>query len=640
MRLLLASLLLCFSAFGTDLYLDPIMVTAGSFQTITNYTEHITLSGTTTSGAAQRGFVGFPMAADNTLKVFLPPGITGTCTHGPCTFAPITASAGGSCDRNSAWPQNAQGKVSVRMVACVDFAAAGTVSGIVGADTIGSNEAIYAGSEGSQTIQGSCGPGPITFRNNDMGFTGNPIHFADDCSVSPNGPVGITTLKHDYWIYRNRFYPFWAGMNHWLNPGRNGNLYGSRNQIIEWKGVFRAALEGNYWAGNFNEATQAHQGSPIVIRNVNQGVSDTLIANNFFQHIAAGFLLNDYNNGITAHAPSGTKSTVANNVMLDINRMGPDIYGIGGVSLTAGSGSYAVAPGYSPYSGQGRLLQGPGLVQGLSIINNTIPDIAGAFPGFDTTSSVKNGGLFVKDNFLSFNSAAFMYGGIGLRESEGGDGAPNSGPPCTSDGNPYNYPVNSWLRGYALLNCAWPNNTFAHNVILSHTFTPSQLNTDGWGATNSTPGNSITETAIWPKYNLNPCNSNQPWKCLIDPETMRLPPGSSYAGYGADITQLEAVMGLVRDPQAAFDASNNLVVTWLSPDTIPYTIDVATTGQLYGTFTRIKTDAGGSRNRKVVVPASNFAAHTSYDVRINSETGQAAINGQITSPIILSVKSN
>lgn len=605
MRILLL-FLLAVSAWAADFYVDPIMNTAGPYQTITNYQEHVTTSGSPSAGTSRRAYLGFPLSSSNTLQVYLPPGVTGSCSHGPCNFIAYGSATGGACNWSDAWPQTIPGKVGIRMLGCVDFSTTGTIQYIATADPLSSAESPYAGIEGSQTIQGSCGPGPITFRNNDMGFTGNPMHFADDCNID-NNPSGITTYHANYWIYRNRFHPYWPGMNHWQNPGRDGNSYGSRNQIMEWKGGDRITVEGNNFLGNYNDATQAHQGSPIVFRNVNQGISNTTIANNLFQHVAAGFLINDYNSGITTWAPAGTAGMVQNNVMLDVNVQGPDTAGIN-VSLSAGSGSYASSVGFQPYSGQGRLMQGPGLVQGISWLNNTIPDVRGAFPVFDTTSTVANGGLTAKNNFFSFNDAVFTYGGVGMREDEGGNGWPGT---CATN-----------TRGFALLTCAWPNNIFSGNVLLSSTFTASQLTTDGWGTNNTALGSGTALTTIWPKYNLNPCGATPAWTCDLLPyvEMVRLPAGSAYQGKGADITQLKQVMGYLENPQAAFDASNNLVVTWLAPDTVASTVDVAAAGQLYGTFTRIKTDVGGPRARKVTIPASNFTAHANYDVRINGET--------------------
>ena len=135
----------------------------------------------------------------------------------------------------------------------------------------------------------------------------------------------------------------------------------------------------------------------------------------------------------------------------------------------------------------------------------------------------------------------------------------------------------------------------------------------GWGTGNTTPNTPSDLVGIWPNYTV------KDWHYDLDPETYRLPLGSAYTGKGADITRLRSALGMVDQPQALFDASNNLVVTWLAPDAQACSIDTSATGDLINGFTRNKTDTGVVRVRKITIPAAGFTAQTTYKVRINCE---------------------
>src|SRR3982751_500370 len=169
--------------------------------------------------------------------------------------------------------------------------------------------------------------------------------------------------------------------------------------------------------------------------------------------------------------------------------------------------------------------------------------------------------------------------------------------------------------GFAFLACYFSGGyQMTRNVWLSRDQTKAAIDGDGWGTGNTTPNPPSDLVGIWPNYTV------KDWHYDLDPETYRLTLGSAYTGKGADITRVRSALGMVDQPQALFDASNNLVVTWLAPDAQACSIDTSlATGDLINGFTRNKTDTGVVRVRKITIPASGFTAQTTYKVRINCE---------------------
>jgi hypothetical protein len=575
----------------------------------------VNLSGTPTGGA-KRLTVGFPVASSTTMQVYVPAGMSGSCTGGACNFVTNTAPTGGFCDSRSTnrsqWPVDGAGEVATRMVACFDTDASGNLVFSDQADAGFDDKGFFAGgTEGTQMIQGSYGPGPITFRNNDLFLTGNTFHLADD--------GGYYSKKNDIWIYRNRFRAYWPGMYGAL--GMDGNDYGNRNHAIETKGYGNVTIEGNLFGGNYNDRSQASGSEVIFLRAENQngdpGGSNGLIIDNLFEHVAGGVqpgdtLLATCYPQVPGAAPTNTcgttpiNSAIINNVFLDVNQLGPDdACNKGSGCLPAGTGAYS-APGFNDINtGDGWLMNGPQVTEGLFIKNNTMPDFRGRIPVFFYGSGHANGGLAMVDNFLSVRDDMQAFG-LGARVGDNG------------------YPPGCSGAGHALLTCLWPNSKISGNVILSQIKTQAQIIADGWGTGNTIPSNPADLTGIFPKYNLNPTGASPVWTGDIDPESVRLPNGSPYAGKGADIDRLKSKMGYVDSPGALYDASNNLVVTYYAPDEQACPIDFST-GSLYGTFGRSNADTGGNRYRRVTIPAANFTADTVYHVRIDCERQQPVL---------------
>jgi hypothetical protein len=571
-----------------------------------------TLTGAPTSGIDQRVSMGFPVTGSTTtLQVYVPAGMSGSCTGGTCNFVTKTAPAPLDCDTSASsraqWPTDGAGEVTVRPVACFAVHGDGNLWFSEPANMHTSDKGFFdAGEEGTQMIQGSYGPGPLTFRNNDLFLTGNTFHLADD--------GGYPSKKNDIWIYRNRFRAYWPGMYGAL--GLDGNAYGNRNHAIETKGYSTITIEGNLFGGNYNDRSQARGGEVIFLRSANQngdpGGSNSRIESNLFEHVAGGVQPGDTLSGscypqVPGTAPTTTcgatpiNSFVYNNVFLDVNQLGPDngcTKALG--CLPAGIGTYA-SPGLTDVeSGQGWLMNGPQVSEGLFLYRNTMPDLRGSIPTLSYGSKFQNGGMMLKDNIFSLRADAFAQT-YGAREGDNGRPAA-----CAA------------MVNFALFSCLFPNPSVSGNVILSQTASQATLNTTGWQTNNTIPASPGNLTAIFPNYNLNPTNASPAWTGDIDPESVRLPAGSAYTGKGADITLLKATMGYVDSPGALFDASNNLLVTWLAPDTQACTVDYGT-GSLYSNFGRSSLDTGGSRYRKITIPAVNFTANTTYNIRINCE---------------------
>jgi hypothetical protein len=598
-----------------------LKIAAGQFSTSFPSDVTITFSGTPNFGAT-RVAVGLPMSSSNVIQVFKPTNVTGSCSGGggtTCAFITRDTSTLQGCDTASGnrgqWSVDGAGEVNVRLVGCWNMAGDGTIGAPTYPFTDFSDKGFCCGGvEGTQMIQGSYGPGPITFRNNDLFLTGNTMHFADD--------GGYYSRKSDIWIYRNRFRAFWPGM--WGAAGMDGNDYGNRNHAIETKGYANMTIEGNLFGGNYNDKSQAAGSEVIFLRATDQGGlpggSNGLITDNLFEHVAGGVQPGDLlhnespqigtgNPVFPTFGPTAVNSAIINNVWLDVNQLGPDNGCIKSSGcLPAGTGSYS-APSFPDVgAGSGWFANGPQVTEGFLLMNNTMPDMRGWIPVLFYGSNFKNGGLGLVNNIFSVRADASAFG-LGARVGDNG------------------YPPGCSGAGHALLVCLWPNATISGNVILSQTASQATINADGWGTGNIVPATPSNLTAIFPAYNLNPTNASPAWTGDIDPESVRIPAGSTYQGKGADITRLKRVMGYVDSPGALFDASNNLVVTWLAPDTQACAIDYGT-GSLFGTFGRSLLDAGGGRYRKVTVPAVNFTANTTYNVRIACERFQPVVTAR------------
>jgi hypothetical protein len=567
--------------------------TAGKFQSVLAQNIVVTVSGTQTATTDRRILVAFPLTNTSTPTIYLAPGTTGSCTGGTCSFVTLdTADSLASCDIYSGqWPKDAQGLTGVIMVGCVDTDPTGSIWRMQNAVTAKSRQGAVSDEEGCQCIQGPDGPGPLTWRGNDTFFLGNPVHFANE--------GGQFSHKHDYWIYRNRVNPYWGGMWHQNNPERDGNIYGARQQQFEWKGGTDITFEGNWFTGGFQSRSGAANSTVIVFRNENDEASRLLIMDNVFEHQPGLFLSGDlnYNSNSSYQGATNRDFMAINNVSWDINQKGPDTTGIGGGG--AWTTPAGVTGGYSDVTagnrGYGWTNQGPSMQEGLAYLQNTFPDHRGGVAALNYTYGVPSGGLYYGNNFMSMTKDNNMNF-LGIKAETAVE---NCG---TASG------------GFAYLSCYYSGGyQMTGNVWLSRDQTKAAIEGDGWGTGNTTPTNPADLPGIWPNYTV------KDWHYDLDPETYRVPLGSPYMGKGADITRLRSALGMVDQPQALFDASNNLVVTWLAPDAQACSIDTSATGDLINGFTRNKADTGVVRVRKITIPAAGFTADTTYKVRINCE---------------------
>jgi len=571
--------------------------TAGVWKSVLPQNIVVTVSGRQTATIDRRILITFPLTNTAIPKIYLPAGSIGACSGGTCNFVTqdITNAEIGCDIFSGQWPVDAQGRIATIMVGCVNTDPEGWFWGITSALAEQSRGAGAPGDEeGCQCIQGPDGPGPLTWRGNDTAMGGNPFHMADE--------GGLFVHKHDYWIYRNHVNPNWAGMFHPNNPERDGNIYGSRQQQFEWKGGNTITFEGNWFEGGYHSRSGSSTSTMILFRNVNEDNSNLLITDNVFEHVHGLFLAGDLNYPALIYQGITSQNFLAiNNVSWDVNEKGPDTAGVGGGgpwSTPAGvTGGYADVTASN--RGYGWMNQGPSMQEGLAYIRNTFPDFRGGVPALNYTYGTPSGGLYYGDNFLPMSKDNNMsYFGIKSERAVEN---------CGCCGGNYG--------GFAYLSCYYSGGySLTGNVWLSRDQTKAAIDADGWGTNNTTPANPADLTGIWPKYTV------KDWHYHLDPEMYRLPLGSPYIGKGADITRLRSALGMVDQPQALFDASNNLVVTWLAPDAQVCTIDTSlATGDLISGFTRNKADTGVTRVRKVTIPSAGFTANTNYKVRINCE---------------------
>jgi hypothetical protein len=382
----------------------------------------VTLSGSGTG----RVFAGLNMANANAFTLWLPSGVTASCSGFACATAAATGTTNNSCNTTDSWPKDSAGNTSAGVIACVDVSA-GSITAVANANSAFSSH----WGEGAQWMIGGQGPGPYVFQGNFSSCAGLCWHHDDS--------GGVQRLRGDYTYYRNYFespfkYMYNPG-NLAANPSSDG-LGRFHRQPGEWKGGRRIRYEGNVCDGNWVEV-EASAGCVLLTSVNGMGISDVDIRNNTFLHgpgvtsfcfVTAGsnFLM----------PPACQRFRLQNNLAWDIGN--PNYY----------AGGQALPP-------PGWLGEGPNATEDVIVDHNTIVGNVGNNPAVMWAFDLNTEGVSVTSNIFYINTT-------------------NQG--LAQDGAEPNFAGCPLMTGKALADCKFtPSYVWRNNLMLGNGQTPAAV---------------------------------------------------------------------------------------------------------------------------------------------------------------------
>jgi hypothetical protein len=548
----------------------------------------VTLSGTGTG----RVFVGLDMANSNAFTVWLPSGLTATCSGFSCASATATGTTNGSCNASDSWPIDSSGNPSVGQIACIDVSA-GAITAVTNANAAFSTH----WGEGAQWMIGGLGPGPYVFQGNFSSCAGLCWHHDDS--------GGTQHLRGDYTYYRNYFEtPFkymYNPNNLAANPASDG-LGRYHRQPSEWKGGRRIRYEGNVCDGNWVEV-EASAGCVLLTSVNGMGISDVDIQNNTFMH----------GPGVTSFCfvtagsnfpmpPACQRFRMRNNLAWDIGN--PNYY----------AGTQALPP-------PGWIGEGPNATEDLIMDHNTIVGNIGTNPAVMWPFDLNTEGVSVTNNIFYINST-------------------NQG--LAQDGGEPNFAGCPLLTGKALADCKFtPSYVWQNNLMIGNGQTPAAV-AAAWPslANYFQSGSSSLSGVGWFNYQTPAMTNGNP--AFLDYHLRAASPWSAGSSgvndhtgaVGADIDMLNAAQGLVTLGGVAANTitASSAAVAYVAPDSGSCYVDYSAGDPAVMTSPSRVKDAGGPRPRSVAL--TGLSSQTTYyyrvmcsgNYKISQRTGQFRTN--------------
>jgi hypothetical protein len=530
----------------------------------------VTLSGSGTG----RVFVGLNMANANAFTLWLPSGVTASCSGFACATAAATGTTNNSCNTTDSWPKDSAGNTSAGVIACVDVSA-GSISAVANANSAFSSH----WGEGAQWMIGGQGPGPYVFQGNFSSCAGLCWHHDDS--------GGVQRLRGDYTYYRNYFespfkYMYNPG-NLAANPSSDG-LGRFHRQPGEWKGGRRIRYEGNVCDGNWVEV-EASAGCVLLTSVNGMGISDVDIRNNTFMHgpgvtsfcfVTAGsnFLM----------PPACQRFRLQNNLAWDIGN--PNYY----------AGGQALPP-------PGWLGEGPNATEDVIVDHNTIVGNVGNNPAVMWAFDLNTEGVSVTSNIFYINST-------------------NQG--LAQDGAEPNFAGCPLKTGKSLADGKFtPSYVWRNNLMLGNGQTPAAVAAAWPSLTNYfQTGTSSLATVGWLNHqafvleNGDPASLNYHLRDA-SPWSAGSPGVNDHSGaVGADIDALNAAQGLLvlgGVPSSSI-TSVSAAVAYVAADRGTCYVDYAAGDPAVMISPTRVADAGGPRARTVAL--TGLTTHTTYYYRV------------------------
>lgn len=513
----------------------------------------VTVQGNNVSGTI---FAGLDMTALNIMTIWLPPGVTGSCSgNGACAISNTQFGTGdGSCGAGGKWKRDGQGQVVVGLVGCVALSG-GNISSTEQADD---RDSAAGSTEGSNFITSSFGPGPLEVKGNY--FEGAGLTWLQGAAG------GTASIRSSLNMERNYFK---APLTYMLGSATSDGLSYFHRWMVELQGIYGARIHGNVFDGGWSELTIPTFPSSVMLAMdaINgQGITDVSLRYNTFQHGPGVTTIPSIVPGSPFSPPPPTARFQAKDNLA---------WDIGNPYYTALNGTAPVPRGW--------LFAGPNGTEDWRIEHNTMLQVFGSTPAvlwfFDTNS---HGGK-ITDNIFGIDNTT---------QGVGQDSAVPANP-CTG------------LVGKLLLDCkGTPTYQWANNLMVPLSQTTAQLQvqwptlpnyfqTGATGFTNvgffnyAAPITQLGNTQAF-DFHVN-CSFS-----LCAGQA----PATDYTAIGANIETLRAQQGHV---VCCFLSPTANQVSYVAADSATCTDDLSTTpndAAVVNIAVRV-VDAGGQRQRTV-----------------------------------------
>jgi hypothetical protein len=516
----------------------------------------ITISG---SGSG-RGFIGLDMTHSNAFTIWLPPGLTASCSGDSCVAGAVVRPSNNTCGNADAWQKDSAGQTNVGVIACVDITG-GSITRVVAADA---RDSVAGSQEGSSFMIGGNGPGPYVAVNNHFEGAGLIWHHDDS--------GGNARIRGDYTYRRNYFK---APLTYMYGSAHSDGLSYFMRQPLEWKSGRRINFNGNIMDGAWVEVTQASVF--LALTSVNgEGITDIDIQNNTFMH-GPGIT----NTGI-ATAGSSFPQTLPilrfrfqNNLAWDI---GSPYYWVRRQTL---------APA-------GWMLEGPNGNEDVVVNHNTMVGNGGRLPVVMWPFDANTEGVSVTNNIFSIDS---QWQGL-----------------AQDGGVPQN--ACSGLLGKAFADCKFtPKYVWENNLMIGNHVTRSLVMSYWPILKNYFPHSQDLNNIGWLNYQV-------PLHTLGNTQNLDFHLRANEHNVGADIDALEIAQGkvkLIGTPDGQL-TQTSAAVAFVAPDRAGCPVDYSDFDAAVMTKFKRVADPGGGRERSVTL--TGLSPHTLYYYRVNCAVEQ------------------
>lgn len=229
----------------------------------------VTISGSS-SGVI---YEGLDMQNSNAFTLWLPTGISASCSGGSCATSNAQFSGDGTCTNTGAWEKDGSGKVSVGIIACIPVNA-----GVVGTPTAANplpstSTQVASANQGTQFIVASQGPGPYIFSGNHIEGAGRLMNFS-------NNSGSTAYLRGNYTITQNHFV---SPLSYMYGSATSDGLTYGMEEPLQIQAGRSVNISGNVFDGDWVENSPSS--SFVRLSSINGiGITDVNMQNNTFRH--------------------------------------------------------------------------------------------------------------------------------------------------------------------------------------------------------------------------------------------------------------------------------------------------------------------------------------------------------------------
>ncbi len=477
----------------------------------------------------------------------------------------------------------------------------------------GSNPVTRTAVDTGLSVFSTVGFGHQIYRTRDLQLLNNVMESILGITVFADGNV---ENSRDVTVARNVFWTpdqFVGGREE-----ARGRYYLSRH-LLELKAGVQVAIRGNYYRGNAANGQPSGVAVALSLTNAVSGegndrtLRDIAIEYNTF-YKNGGFIDMAGSADPTTDTKSPQRIRIANNLAVETDTVRYRTFPAGQAGTQPNGWPLTVAP----YSGRTFLMFSE--AEDLRFEHNTILPTLGSGPHIWLAGSEASGGVVVNGNILPFSrSSLFQYG---LR----GDTNQTTYIPPPSGGLGYSFWKDHYRQGpgvsdplalwdNVMMPCTDATDDLDRRAALLKVNSVASFAASHFSCPGGCPSNFV---------NLN--TSSDGLHCLDREQQVfgasreyRLPAGTAYPGYGADLDALEAAQGRVYGVKVAPTASS-ATITYRAPDAAACFLDYGT-DKMFATpiHTRLN-DGGGATQRSVVLPG--LEALTTYHFRILCQSDQ------------------